>query len=206
MEILQLTDERFQKYGRIVDEINFAPLFEAAKQIEIPAGVVYEPGLDCLEQTSTAKELESKSFGELAIQIGHCSGHNTKLNAVEYHRSSEMNIAVTPAILMLGKQEDITLEGTYDTSKMEAFYVPEKTAVLLHATTLHYAPCDVDNKGFKVLVVLPKGTNLALDHKPTSGEDRLLAAKNKWLIGHEEGGLSEDAYIGLVGENLDLNN
>ena len=34
-------------------------------------------------------------------------------------------------------------------------------------------------------------------------EDRLLAAKNKWLIGHAEGGLPEGSHIGLIGKNLD---
>jgi hypothetical protein len=32
----------------------------------------------------------------------------------------------------------------------------------------------------------------------------LLAAKNKWLIGHPEGGLPEGSYIGLTGENLEI--
>lgn len=38
----------------------------------------------------------------------------------------------------------------------------------------------------------------------TGGEDALLAAKNKWLIGHPEGGLPEGSYIGLTGENPDI--
>ena len=38
--------------------------------------------------------------------------------------------------------------------------------------------------GFLVAVVLPKGTNEALEHPHTGGEDALLAAKNKCLIGH----------------------
>ena len=35
-------------------------------------------------------------------------------------------------------------------------------------------------------------------------EDELLFARNKWLIGHDEGGLPENAYIGLKGENLSI--
>ena len=31
---------------------------------------------------------------------------------------------------------------------------------------------------------------------------RLLTAKNKWLIGHPEGGLPEGTHLGLTGENL----
>lgn len=35
-------------------------------------------------------------------------------------------------------------------------------------------------------------------------EDRLLFAKNKWLIGHAEGELPENAWIGLKGENITI--
>ena len=73
-----------------------------------------------------------------------------------------------------------------------------------YATTLHYAPCNASDGGFLVAVVLPKGTNEVLEHPHTGGEDALLAAKNKWLIGHPEGGLPEGSYIGLTGENLDI--
>ena len=89
------------------------------------------------------------------------------------------------------------MENTYDTSLMEAFRIPSGTAVELYATTLHYAPCNASDGGFLVAVVLPKGTNEALEHPHTGGEDALLAAKNKWLIGHPEGGLPEGSYIGL---------
>ena len=100
--------------------------------------------------------------------------------------------------------QDIYVENTYDTSLMEAFRIPSGTAVELYATTLHYAPCNASDGGFLVAVVLPKGTNEALEHPHTGGEDALLAAKNKWLIGHPEGGLPEGSYIGLTGENLEI--
>ena len=60
----------------------------------------------------------------MPIQIGYCNGHNKKLNAVEYHRDSEVDIAVDDLILILGKQQDIEEDHTYDTSRMEAFLVP----------------------------------------------------------------------------------
>ena len=127
------------------------------------------------------------------------------LNALEYHRSSEINVAATDAILMLGCQQDITDDFTYDTAKVEAFLVPAGTAMEVYATTLHYAPCGVDGAGFKVVVVLPKGTNLELEEKHEGGEDAHLTAKNKWLLGHPEGGLPEGSPMGLVGKNLNIN-
>ena len=76
----------------------------------------------------------------------------------------------------------------------------------LYATTLHYAPCQTADSGFRCVVVLPRGTNIDLDHKPQvrCGEEKLITARNKWLIGHEEGGLDEGAWIGLKGENISL--
>ncbi len=138
------------------------------------------------------------------FQVGYCNGINYKLNAVEYHKSSEVNVAATDAVLILGMQQDITEEFTYDTAKMEAFLVPAGTAVEIYATTLHYAPCSVGGNQFKVGIVLPVGTNCPLTQEHDRWEDKLITAKNKWLIGHEEGGLDAGAHIGLVGKNLDV--
>ena len=112
-------------------------------------------------------------------------------------------MAGTDAILLVGRQQDITEDFTYDTSLVEGFLLPKGIAVELYATTLHYAPCSVGDEGFRVAVVLPQYTNLLLEGEHKEGEDRLLAAKNKWLIGHAEGGLPEGSYIGLIGKNID---
>lgn len=208
MKIYDVTDARFRKYGKVVKNIDFSELVEAMKKMPIPADVVYEPSIGALEALPVAEELGRVFFGELPIQIGYCNGHNTHLNAVEYHRSSEINVAATDAILMLGLQTDVAEDFTYDTSKLEVFLVPAGTAVELYATTLHYAPCHVADTGFQVSVILPKGTNEPLEgrHAADGGEneDALLTAKNKWLIGHADGGLPEGSFLGLTGENLDL--
>lgn len=47
-------------------------------------------------------EMKERAYGGLEIQIGYCNGNNKKLNAVEYHRSSELDIAVDDLILLLG--------------------------------------------------------------------------------------------------------
>jgi len=206
MKVYSVTDERFKKYGKIVKDIDFSQLVAVMEEATpLPEGVEYVPGLEALEALPVRKELTDKAYGELPVQIGYCNGHNSMLNALEYHRSSEINVAATDAILMLGSQQDITDDFTYDTSLVEAFLVPKGTAVEVYATTLHYAPCGVDGAGFKVAIVLPKGTNLELDEKHQGGEDGHLTAKNKWLIGHPEGGLPEGSPMGLVGKNLCIN-
>lgn len=204
MNILQVTDPAFRKYGRIVQNIDFSPLVEEMIKTPIPEGVDYVPSLECLEELSVCDEIRTKVYGEMDIQIGYCNGHNTKLNAIEYHRSSEINVAATDAVLIVGCQQDITDDFTYDTSFMEAFLVPKGVAVELYATTLHYAPCGKNNEGFQVAIVLPKGTNYPLKKSHDGWEDRLITATNKWLIVHPEGGNWTNEHIGLIGKNLDI--
>lgn len=211
MNILSLKDPAFAKYGRIVTNVDFTELVAAMEKTPVPEGVVYEPGVKELEALPVTGELSDVVYGEMPIQIGYCNGHNTRLNAVEYHRDSEINVAATDAILILGSLQDVEADHTYDTSKMEAFLLPAGTAVEIYATTLHYAPCSVEGKGFQVAIVLPKGTNYPLkaSHSKAQGtttdnEDCLITAVNKWLIGHAEGGLEPGSFLGLKGKNLDV--
>lgn len=205
MNIQKVTDPSFRKYGKIVKNVDFTALVTALNEkTPNPEDVVYEPSVEALEALPVFDELQTKTYGELPIQIGYCNGKNHLLNALEYHRSSEINVAGTDAILLVGHQSDITEDFTYDTSLVEAFFLPKGTAVELYATTLHYAPCSVDGAGFQVAIVLPKDTNLPLDEKHEGWEDQLITAKNKWLIGHAEGGLPEGSHIGLIGENISV--
>lgn len=197
-------DPDFSVYGRVIEGLSTGELLKKMEETPVPEDVVYVPSVKEFEELSICREMENSFYGQLPIQIGYCNGHNRKLNAVEYHRNSEINLAVTDMILLLGRQQDVTAEYTYDTSRMEAFLIPAGTMVELYATTLHYAPCQVNDNGFRCAVILPRGTNMELEPKEglKEKEDRLLFAKNKWLIGHEEGGLPSEAYIGLTGENL----
>ena len=142
----------------------------------------------------------------MPAQLGWCNGHNSRLNCLEYHRDSEYNLGATDFILLLAKQDEIT-DGVLDTARVKAFRVPAGVLVECYATTLHYAPCHADAaQGFRVLIALPKGTNTAKPAiTPTGGDDALLWACNKWLLAHPESAeAAEGAYIGLVGENIDL--
>ena len=203
MKIYNVTDERFKAYGKVVNDIDFSEMVRVLKEeTPIPEDVAYVPGLEALESLPAGEELSRKVYGEMPIQIGYCNGHNSLLNALEYHKSSEINVAATDAILLVGKEQDITEDFTYDTALAEAFLLPQGMAVEMYATTLHYAPCGVDGAGFQVAIVLPKGTNLDLEESHEGGEDGHLTAKNKWLLGHPEGGLPQGSPMGLVGKNL----
>ena len=207
MKLYQVHQEAFRPYGRVIGEMDFTALVEAMGETPCPMGeTVYAPGDEKLEALPVSEELRTRIFGELPIQVGYCNGENYLLNAVEYHHTSEVNVAVTDMILLLGRVQDVTAEQTYDAGRIEAFFVPKGTAVELYATTLHYAPCSPrEGEGFRVTVVLPKGTNTDLAaHHPRDGEDRLITAKNKWLIGHPDAELPAGSPIGITGENLSV--
>lgn len=206
LSIKPVTDPSFCTYGKVVTGYDAGELLEKMKETPLPEDVIYVPSVEELEELAVSKEMEKKLYGQLPIQVGYCNGHNKKLNAVEYHRNSEINIAVTDLVLILGRQQDIAPDYTYDSGKMEAFLVPAGTIIEVYATTLHYAPCHVEEEGFRCVVILPKDTNTDLEPagEALNEEDRLLFARNKWLIGHKEGGLPEHAYIGVTGENLSI--
>ena len=204
MKIQKVTDPAFRKYGQVLEGYDFTGLIKEMKHTPVPEDVIYVPSVEELEALDIMKDLQNKGYGGLPVQIGYCNGHNKKLNAVEYHRNSEINVAVTDLVLLIGRQQDIEPDHTYDTSKIEAFLVPAGTGIEVYATTLHYAPCHVNEGGFQCVVVLPKGTNTDLTFQTEKmGEDSLMTAKNKWLIAHEDAKIA-GAFNGLKGENITI--
>nr|WP_294529903.1 DUF4867 family protein [uncultured Blautia sp.] len=204
MKIQNVTDASFRKYGKVLEGYDFTALIREMKHTPVPENVIYVASVEELESMDVAKELQNKGYGGLPIEIGYCNGHNRKLNAVEYHRNSEINVAVTDLVLLIGHQQDIEPDFTYDTANIEAYLVPAGTGIEVYATTLHYAPCHVNDAGFQCVVVLPRGTNTELTFQTeTDGEDRLQTAKNKWLIAHEDAKI-QGAFNGLKGKNISL--
>ena len=202
--IQKVSDPAFRKYGQVLEGYDFTGLIKEMKHTPVPEDVIYVPSVEELEALDIMKDLQNKGYGGLPVQIGYCNGHNKKLNAVEYHRNSEINVAVTDLVLLIGHQQDIEPDHTYDTSKIEAFLVPAGTGIEVYATTLHYAPCHVNEGGFQCVVVLPKGTNTDLTFQTEkTGEDSLMTAKNKWLIAHEDAKIA-GAFNGLKGENITI--
>ena len=198
-------DKEFRRYGKVIKGVDFSPLMEELSKIKDTENVEYVASYEPLESLETASVIREHCFGDMDIEIGYCVGKNNKLNALEYHRSSEINLAAKDMILLLGFQGDIDEDYHYDTAKVEAFFVPAGTAVEMYASTLHFAPCGLKEHdyAFKTAVVLPYGTNFAKneDHEILNREEELYFARNKWLIAHPDGG-QEGAYVGLVGENI----
>ena len=208
MQMISVHSEEFKRYGSVLTGYDVAPLLDAMEKIDLPAeGVAYEPAIDSLEACKDLhKDFEDRAYGGMPVQIGMCWGRNTKLNCLEYHRGCELNIGTSSFVLLLAKLDDIK-DGKLDTSRVKAFVADKGDVVLVYEDTLHYAPCNEEgNSDFRVCVVLPKGTNTdkpAL--KEGNGEDKLLWARNKWLIAHPESSeAASGAYVGLTGKNLDI--
>lgn len=207
-KIESVFDSEFKSYGKVLENYPVKALVD--KLVEVtpkPAdGTVYTASDSNLEKLPIFAELKNRFYGGMPIQIGYCNGTNTKLNCLEYHRDSEINIAADDIVLLLARIDDIE-EDKLDTSKVKAFLVPAGTIVEIYATTLHYAPCSAKlGKGFRVGVVLPKGTNC---EKPNINaqchEDKIMTACNKWLLAHAESNeAKQGAYVGLIGKNIDI--
>lgn len=207
MKIYQVTDPEFAPYGKIQGGYDVRPFVSALfAATPLPEGCDYVPEEPAIQTLPAAEALGKAVFGGMPVQFGWCNGYNTKLNCLEYHRSSEMLLGTEDFILLLAMTEDIE-NGTLDTSRVKAFRVPAETLIELYATTLHYAPCHTDSsKGFRVLVVLPKGTNTDKPEiAPVTQEDKMLWACNKWLLAHADSGEAQaGAWIGLTGRNIDI--
>ena len=210
MTIKPVTGRAFKPFGRVIKGYYLRSLIEEMEKTECPSDkVVYEPSVRSLETLKINRQFSEEAYGGMPIQIGYCNGRNHLLNAVEYHRDSDLNLACTDMILLVGKRQDIGRDYTYDTGKMQAFLVKKGTLVEIYSTTLHYAPISAgEHENFRCVVVLPRGTNEPLPAcrgKAHTKEDQLLTHVNKWLIAHPESGLDKDgAFVGLKGENIRL--
>lgn len=207
MNIYSVTDPEFRSYGKLLEGYDTTELLSAMEKIAMPKeGTSYRPGIESLEECAIFAELGNRAYGGMPIQLGMCWGYNTKLNCLEYHRDSEVNVGTKDFVLLLAKQDEIE-GGLLDTGKVKAFRVPAGAVVEVWATTLHYAPCHTDPRsGFRVAVALPKGTNTSKpEFEPKCEEDLWMTARNKWLLAHpasREAG--NGAHVGLKGENIDI--
>ena len=206
MKIYSVYTDEFKPYGKILQNYDTQPLISAMRTIPMPeSGTAYEPSISALEESGIFDAMQNRAYGGIPIQIGMCWGYNTKLNCLEYHRDSEVNVGETDFVLLLAKEDEIE-DGKLDTAKVKAFRVPAGAAVEVYGTTLHYAPCQTEKTGFRVAVVLPKGTNTEKPaFEPQSDEDTWMTARNKWLLAHPDSSEAKTgAHIGLTGKNIDI--
>ena len=207
--ILSVLDmEAFKTYGRVVTGYDFSELVDyMEKETPIPAqGNIYVASVKEMEEMPEAAKVQNLIYGGMDIEIGYCNGRNTTYNGFEYHKGSEINVAVTDFMLCLGHVWDIR-DNTYDVEDVQVFFVPKGTAIEMYQTTLHLSPCRVTDEGFKGIVILPRGTNTPLEKMaPADQEGALLLQKNKWVIAHPEREplMKQGAVGGVKGPNKEL--
>lgn len=208
-KIYSIQDEKFRTYGRVVTGYDFSALVDYMEtKSQMPeSGNVYFASIPEMEETEVAKQLEKTLYGGMPIEIGYCNGRNSTFNGMEYHKGSEINIAVTDLMLILGHTWDIK-DNTYRVEDSEVFFMKKGEAIEMFQTTLHLSPCKVTDDGFKDVVILPRGTNTPLegDKEQYEAIDRLLLQKNKWVIAHPEREplMKQGAFPGIIGENIAL--
>ena len=207
MKVYSVFDPEFAAYGKVIPGFDNESIMKALNEhTPLPEGVDYVPSEPALECLSVFEQMRDNVYGGMPVQLGWCNGHNTKLNCLEYHRDSELNVGTKDFILLLAKREDLE-NGVLDTDKVVAYKCPAGVLVEVYATTLHYAPCNAaKGEGFKVLVVLPKGTNGPKPEiTPLNDEDKLLWACNKWLLAHcDSKEAAAGAVVAIEGENIDI--
>ena len=202
IEIFGIHDEEFKTYGKVLD-IDTDKIIEKCEKIQLPEiGSSYFLSVEELENAENVEKIKEMLFGTLDAQIGLCLGYNSYLNALEYHNSSEINIAATNLVLILAHRYEME-NDRIDSKKTVAFYLEKGDAVEIFATTMHFCPCQTSDDGFSCVVVLPKGTNDLLDKK---SDDKLLFKKNKWIICHENNTalIERKVEAGIYGPNYEI--
>lgn len=188
IEILPITDKSFASFGRILDSKYFKDAIEYLdNNTDVPdSGNNYVAHADLLEEAIESKDVYNDVFGGIKLQYGYVNGHNQLLNSLEYHKSSEINIAASSLVIMVGHYKDIKMLK-YNTKNVKAYFVPEGTVIEFYPFTLHFSPCEVLETGFKCGVILPYHTNVDFvkANKLNHDEDQLLFKTNKWILSHQ---------------------
>lgn len=215
------TDCRLSRYGRILHGFDPGDLCTTADRTTSidPEKNAYVASVPELERDPFVAGAAAAIFGGMDVQAGYCNGPNSKLNAMEYHKTSEVYVSVTPSLLLLGRVSDIASFRSWDSHLGEAFFFPAGTVFECYPMTLHFSPFRAERAGFKTVIILPRGTNTPLDPEApyaipgdrgndpgNDPEKRLLFMKNKWLIAHPERLplIERGAWPGIKGPNLEL--
>ncbi len=206
-EIYDITDPKFNAFGTILEGYNLTDIQNYAKEtIEIPKeGNSYSPSNTNLENFEVVKEIGADIYAGLPIEAGECSGQNTSFSAFEFHQGSEVNLILTDVIMILGKRDQM-VNGYFNAQEdAKAFYIPAGSVIEMYGTTLHYSPCKVYESGFKVIVILIKGSNesLAIDFK---SKNKQIIKINKFQMVHEsrKDKIKQGIKVGLSGELIEI--
>ncbi len=201
--IYTIHDKEFVPYGTPITDVDTSEIVSVGEKLLEAGGAGYKASVAQFEALEIHDIIRDRFFGQMPSQTGFVWGKNNRMNALEWHKNSEINIAIDDIVLLLGQLDEI-VDGRYHSDKVKAFYLEKGEMAEVYATSLHFTPCTVKKTGMGAVVGLPLGTNTALE-KPAT--DRFLRNKNKWLICHcDNHGMMEKGVEGNIdGINIELN-
>ena len=92
IKIQNVNDAAYKRFGKVITDIELGDLLQAMEATPCPDDVVYVASEAALEATKSAEKFQKIYYGKLPIQVGYCNGHNSLLNALEYHRCGVLPI------------------------------------------------------------------------------------------------------------------
>ena len=205
VKIHDVGEKGFSRYGRILSYDARAVIDHLAKEeavfSKLPKARYVTDRAD-LHDFPLFSTIQKEIYGELAIQVGVVQGRNQYATGTEFHQGSEVNIAVTDCLLVLGDRAVLVANGSVDISQMEVYFVKKGTLLEIYDSTLHYTPIETDANGFSLVVVLIEGTNTDIDAEAGS----MLTKKNKWYVCHasQTQKIEQGAVAGLTGALLKI--
>ena len=63
MKIQEVTDISFQKYGRVIHDIDCSELLREMKDTPFPEDVIYVPSVGKLEELEVAETMQNRMYG-----------------------------------------------------------------------------------------------------------------------------------------------
>lgn len=207
LTLYSVFDSEFKPYGRVIPMEAPAEIHRALAATTIPAeGNVYIADDSALHVQPGILQMGAQVFGGMPIQTSYCNGRGYKLNALEYHKCSEVNFSTTGCVLLMALPEQI-VDRQLNSFDVVGFYLPADVMIEVYPRVLHFAPCRVAEDGFNCMVVLEAGVNSSLNSVDSSqdGEAGMLWMRGKWLIAHPYSiPASKGAFVGIRGENLQV--
>lgn len=184
--VYRVDDNEFSQYARVVRNVDCSELLVNMENVIITDDINYVASNEFLENGSAFDAIRTNIFMGEDIQIGYCVGKNKKNSKMEYHQTKEVIIAATDIYVTLGKIQDINNDEMVKEKNLKTFMVPKGTVIEIAPKVLHYAPCAVDDEGYRSVIVLHKGTNTLLNDCENKGTDIHLSAHNKWIYDIKE--------------------
>lgn len=206
--IKETTDPTFAKYGKIYANYDVSDVIKYMDENIIidKTSNIYVPTNAELEKVPSMQMIGTDVYAGMPFEVGECTGRSSNFTAVEYHQGSELNVMITDVVMVLGKRSVLEENGTFNAEKQaELFFVPRGTVVEFYSDTLHYSPLKVDDAGFKIIVMLPAGSNQPLPENFHSNNPRIVK-KNKFQVVHRSRSdkIAQGAQVGVSGELIEL--